>query len=286
MTAVRRLLIAAFVLLPGQAQAVVDPKIKSECMKAQDFVGCVKALSGTVESKTVDEVENLRVAMKQVADRLAFGTSLLESTETFRPVVDALALAKEKDPTSLAVKVAKKATDIYSLIRSGWQGRINGLTKNIIGEPAYSCIPTQRAIDQVNQEVGSKAIIPYSASKNREVDSLPTGFMAVCAEETVKANELKMIQFVAEILREGAASQSLINKHENERKKSYMEAEYSLWQQHLRENKELERWVKANPKLADQKRKEFNAANPPTNQAMPSYSETQPYLSKFKPPLD
>jgi len=28
--------------------AQVDPKIKSECMKAQDFVGCVKAMSGNL----------------------------------------------------------------------------------------------------------------------------------------------------------------------------------------------------------------------------------------------
>jgi len=43
---VRRLLIAAAVLLAGSAHAQVDPKIKAECMKAVDFQGCVKVLSG------------------------------------------------------------------------------------------------------------------------------------------------------------------------------------------------------------------------------------------------
>jgi len=53
---VRRLLIAAAVLLAGSAHAQVDPKIKAECMKAVDFQGCVKVLSG--DNKTNSSPQN------------------------------------------------------------------------------------------------------------------------------------------------------------------------------------------------------------------------------------
>ena len=41
-----RLLIAAAFVLAGPGLGQVDPTIKSECMKAVDFQGCVKTLSG------------------------------------------------------------------------------------------------------------------------------------------------------------------------------------------------------------------------------------------------
>jgi len=283
---VRRLLIAAAVLLAGSAHAQVDPKIKAECMKAQDFVGCVKALSGFTEIKTSGETENLRNAMKQVADRLEFGTSLIESNQTYRPLIDALALAKEKDSSSLAVKVATKATAIFSIIQSGWQARINASTVNIIGEKAYKCQPTQTAIDLVNIEVGSKAIVPYSSSKNKEVDSLPTGFLTVCAEETVKANERRMIQFVVAILREGSTSQSVITNYNDEVAKKQADSENTLWQNYLQENKTLQAWVKANPKMAEQKKRDFITSNPISAKQSAPFSSTLPNLSKFKPLLD
>jgi hypothetical protein len=49
--AVRRLFVAAVVLLAGPAQAQIDPKVKAECMKAVDFQGCVKALSGDIKTQ-------------------------------------------------------------------------------------------------------------------------------------------------------------------------------------------------------------------------------------------
>jgi len=284
--AVRRLLIAAAVLLTGPAHAQIDPKIKAECMKAQDFVGCIKALSGASEPKSIAESENLRNTMKQVADRLSFGTSLRESSEIFRPLVDALALAKEKEPSSLAVKVSTKASAIFSIIQSGWQARIDALTVNIIGESAYKCKPTQTAIDLVNQEVGTKAIVPFSSSRNKEVDSLPTGFLTVCSEETVKSNERRMINFVAEILREGSVPQSTIARYNDEAAKSLADLENRQWLDHLKENTKLQAWIKVNPKMAEQKKKEFIAASSTPPQKAASYSSTQPSLSKFNPLLD
>jgi hypothetical protein len=54
---VRRLLIAAAVLLGGPAMAQVDPKITETCMRAQDFAGCVQTLSGGLPPKQQKDAE-------------------------------------------------------------------------------------------------------------------------------------------------------------------------------------------------------------------------------------
>lgn len=41
----------AAVLLAGPAMGQIDPNIKNECMKAQDFVGCVKAMTGNLDNE-------------------------------------------------------------------------------------------------------------------------------------------------------------------------------------------------------------------------------------------
>jgi hypothetical protein len=41
----------AAALLAGPAMGQIDPKIKNECMKALDFVGCVKAMTGNLDNE-------------------------------------------------------------------------------------------------------------------------------------------------------------------------------------------------------------------------------------------
>jgi len=71
----RRLLTAtgaAAALLAGPVMAQVDPKIKSECMKAQDFVGCVKAMSGNIDLKPDESpITRLKEALRLLPDRLS-----------------------------------------------------------------------------------------------------------------------------------------------------------------------------------------------------------------------
>ena len=286
--AMRRLLIAAAVIVVSQVQltatAQIDPKIKAECMKAQDFVGCMKALSGNVELKNSSEVENLRTAMKQVADRISFGTSLRESNLFFQPVIDSLALAKEKEPNSLAVKSSSKAAELYGVVQGGWQARIDSYRG---GSESYSCRAVQSAIDRFNAIVGAKVIKPYSTVRNKEEDSLVGGFFDTdtCIKETALVNEGRMLAFVAGVLREGAIDPAAINKYESDRAEKIRLASFDAWQKHLESDPTLKQWAKINPKLAEQNRTKFNSENPPQLVSVPIYQETLVYISKFRPPL-
>jgi hypothetical protein len=285
----RRLLIAAAVIVASQVQlpafAQIDPKIKAECMKAQDFVGCMKALSGNVELKNSSEVENLRTAMKQVADRISFGTSLIESNLFFQPVIDSLALAKEKEPNSLAVKSSSKGAELYGVVRGGWYARIDSYQGRA---ESYSCRAIQTAIDRFNDIVGARVIKPYSAVRNKEEDSLAPGGIFdtdTCVKETALVNEGRMLAFVAGVLREGAIDPAAINKYESDRAEKIRLASFDAWQKNLESDPTLKQWAKINPKLAEQKRTKFNSENPPQLVSIPTYQETLIYLSKFRPPL-
>ena len=41
----------SFIALPSAIQANIDPKVTETCLKAEDFQGCVKSLSGQKEKK-------------------------------------------------------------------------------------------------------------------------------------------------------------------------------------------------------------------------------------------
>ena len=118
----KRFLLLALMLTAGNAYAQVDPKVAEQCKDARDFLGCVKAFI-TSAAQPDDGLTALRNAMKQVASRLAVGTSLRDSTDTFRPVVDQLALVESQFPDSLAVKNARLASDCLMLFKlPGMQG--------------------------------------------------------------------------------------------------------------------------------------------------------------------
>ena len=109
-----------FLLLPLlfalPAHAEISPEVKATCMEAKDFVGCVQALSGGARIESDDGLAALRRAMKQVAARLDSGTSLRDSSITFQPVIDQLAIVKLDYPDSLAVKASVKASELFDLL--------------------------------------------------------------------------------------------------------------------------------------------------------------------------
>jgi hypothetical protein len=83
---------AAAALLAGPVMAQIDPKIKSECMKAQDFVGCVKAMSGNLDL-TSDEspITKLKEALKLLPERLS-NTNSRDFTSNVQIFFDAVSL--------------------------------------------------------------------------------------------------------------------------------------------------------------------------------------------------
>ena len=98
-TQVLSIAISSLLLAAMPARTQVDPKVAEQCKDARDFVGCVKAFT-TPAAAPDDGLGGLRSAMKQVAGRLEAGTSLANSTNTFQPVVDQLAIVESQYPAA------------------------------------------------------------------------------------------------------------------------------------------------------------------------------------------
>ena len=283
----RALLLAAF-LVVTPVNAEISDDVKATCMDAKDFVGCVKALSGGVQIESDDGLNALRNSMKQVAARLESGTSLRDSSATFQPVIDQLALVKDEYSDSLAVKSAEKASNLFDILQSAWQGRINSLT-TAGGTTYYSCGPTGRGIKEFNDYVGSVVVKGYSVTREKELDlSKRSGLfnsISSCTGATVKYNERQLNRFVIGVLREGAVKPETIEKYEKDRSEAMRLANMEAWQQHLEKNPGLKAWAKANPKPAEAERQKYNRKNPQKKVSIPPYEATLEYLSKFNPPL-
>ena len=102
--------------------ANIDPKIAEICMKATDFQGCVKTMSGSNNNKS--SLEELQNVMKQVAARLENGVSLKTSTDAFRPLVDQLAIVKDSYPDNELVVKALKAQSLFGILQTYWYNSI------------------------------------------------------------------------------------------------------------------------------------------------------------------
>jgi len=256
-------------------------------MEAKDFVGCVQALSGGARIESDDGLAALRRAMKQVAARLDSGTSLRDSSITFQPVIDQLAIVKLDYPDSLAVKASVRASELFDLLQIAWQGRIDTLSTNRYGPNTYSCYPTANGIKSFTSSVGSTVVEGYSVARSKKMDLGKPGFLGMntCTELTVKHNERLMARFVIGVLNEGSVKPEAIEKYEADRAEKYRLANMSAWERHLDKNPGMKQWAAANPAMAATEQAKFNAKNPQKEVQIPEYSETLRYLSKFKPPL-
>ncbi len=112
----------SLITLPSSILANVDPKIAEICLKATDFQGCVKTMSGSTNNK--NSLEQLQNVMKQVAARLENGVSLKTSTDAFRPLVDQLAIVKDSYPDDELVVKALKAQSLFGILQTYWYNSI------------------------------------------------------------------------------------------------------------------------------------------------------------------
>ena len=282
----RALLLSTF-LVTSPAYAEISDEVKATCMNAKDFVGCVKALSGGVQVERDDGLNALRNSMKQVAARLESGTSLRDSSVTFQPVIDQLAIVKDEYPNSLAVKAAGKASALFDIVQGAWQSRINTLSTSQYAGIYYSCLPTANGIQSFNSYVGSTVVKGYSVRLGKEEDLSKGGFLGVnnCYESTVEYNERSLMRFVIGVLREGAIQPMAIKKYEQNRAETLRLANMEAWQKHLEKNPGLKAWSEANPKMAETERQKYNRKNPQQRVSIPPYEATLKYISKFNPAL-
>ena len=262
---------------------VISEDLKKICMDSRDFVGCVEVLGGGDSKKESDELKELRVSMKKVSARLFSGTSLRDSSLVFQPVVDSLALAADNYSEALAVRAASKASRLFDILQSAWQGRIDTLRVVDYGGTMYSCSPTQRGIDRMHYVIGSRAIMPSGRLKDSALRAILVG--GSCSEYAVKFWERSMLAFIAGVLKEGAVDPVEISRYEQDRQDLYRSANMDAWEKHLQKNSNLKAWAKANPAMASKEQVKFNRKNPQKEITIPAYHETLKFLSKFNPPL-
>jgi len=258
---IRQLIIFSFIVsqFPVVCLAQVNPKIAAQCKDARDFLGCVKAFSAPASSQVDDPLSPLRNAMKQVAERLSMGTSLRDSTITFQPVIDQLAIVETKYSDAFAVKEARKSSSMFNVLQSAWDTRIK-VARNLYGQIFYNCKALKLSAE-VFESVSGKSInwdyrkgVFGSDSCQVPQDQLPESYM---------------YRIIVSTLRDGSVSQEDIDKKAQEAKvaNEKWKNEQRLralepWDRYLEENPNIKAWVIKNPKLADQKRREWSEKNP------------------------
>ena len=147
----------------------------------------------------------------------------------------------------------------------------------------YSCSPTQRGIDRMHYEIGSRAVMTSGRLKDSALATILAG--GSCTESTVKFWERAMLTFVAGVLKEGSVDPAEISRYEQDRQNLYRSSNMEAWERNLQRNPNLRAWAEANPAIASKEQIKFNRKNPQKEVTIPAYSETLKYLSKFNPPL-
>jgi hypothetical protein len=270
----RRTLIALTALYAGSCFAQVDPKIAKQCKDARDFVGCVKAFS-TPATAPDDGLQDLRGAMKKVAARLAAGTSLSDSTLTFQPVIDSLALVESTKPDALPVREARRAANLFGIMQSAWDLQIKAkayrLSQYMQGEEIYECSVLKQAADAFDSAYGAP-IINWSFKKGLfgiSACRVPYGSLPVDY----------MYPIVRRILQEGSISPEEIAAKEAEQKARTEKArrESALqalgpWNRYLEENPGLKKWAEANPAAAEKEKERFLKKREATEPAKGGYN--------------
>ena len=250
---------AAAVLLTAPAWAQVDPKVAAQCRDARDFLGCVKAFT-TPASQPSDDLTGLRGAMKQVAARLSSGTNLRDSTITFQPVIDQLALVEGSFPESLAVQKASLASRLFNVMQSAWDLQIRAksyqLSEYMKGEDVYACEVLKQSVDAFNSAYGSSAI-NWSYTKG-------LFGLSICRVPYGQLPLDYMYPIVIRILNEGSISPAEIASREAQAKEADAKlkreeemARMEPWEKHLEKNPKLKEWVNSNPKVAEIEKAKF-----------------------------
>lgn len=239
--------------LPGRAQQV-EPKIHKLCIEAKDYSGCVKSMT-TAPTQDDDALMPLRNAMKQVAARLRSGTSLRDSTLTFQPVVDQLAVAQSFNSDSLAVDKARLASRMFDALQLAWDTRIK-VSRSLYGETFYNCKALKLTVENFNSIPGVTSIYWDYKKGLFGIDS--------CRVPYGQLPENYMMTAVARVLDEGSVSPSEIEAREKAQQdreaKAKREQELCAlgpWNRYLEENPGIKKWAVANQAAAEAAKEKF-----------------------------
>ena len=255
-SALSLLAISLFVLPASSWAESIDPKIHKQCKDARDYTGCVKAFTSPPPPSD-DGLSGLRAAMKQVSARIRSGFSLRDSTLFFQPLTDQLALVRSTYPGSLAVTNASKAEELFGIVQTAWQSRINTLSVGTYTGTMFSCSPTQQGVEAFNRVAGSQ-VVTYSVKGGL------FGLTIGCYASVGERHEAMMLSYVAGLLDNGSVSPEEIAEKEKAiaERRAQAAREYELcamgpWNRYLEENPEMKKWVQINPRAAKTAKEKF-----------------------------
>jgi hypothetical protein len=199
--------------------------------------------------------------MKQVASRLRAGTSLRDSTSTFQPVVDQLALVESSNPQDLAVVSARKASNLFNALQTAWGVRIRA-TQTVYGEKFYNCKILKMSANAFNSIAGADS---FSWNYKKGLFGID-----LCKVGYGQLPEDYMRPIVVRVLTEGSISPEEIAAREKaeEERTAKLKREQELcalgpWNRYLEENPNMKTWVSANPKAAAKAKEKY--INDPNN---------------------
>jgi len=255
----RFLAAAATLLMAAPVLAAPTPEVTAKCKDARDFQGCVKAFTSTAPAED-DALTPLRNAMKQVAARLRSGTSLRDSSEVFRPVVDQLAIIEGQYTDQLAVQKARLASRMFDALQIAWETRIKA-SSYLYGDTYYNCEALMKTVDLYNAIPGA----PYISWGMEKKGLFGAGF---CRVRPGELPEQYMVSKVVSVLGEGGISPAeiaaQIKAKEELESKAARERELCAmgpWNRYLEENPGMKKWATANPVAADAAKAKY-LANP------------------------
>lgn len=112
----------AAIALPTAVNANVDPQVAEMCMKAVDFQGCVKAMTG--QSEVFSKENELLNEIKKLPSRIS-NTSLRDLSGETRSFRDVLALSSPEEVGIELYQNAKKLDSAIDILYETWRRKVD-----------------------------------------------------------------------------------------------------------------------------------------------------------------
>ena len=112
----------AALALPTGVNANIDPKVAEMCMKAVDFQGCVKAMTG--QGDVIEKQNELLNEIRKLPSRIS-NTSLRDLSGETRSFRDALALSSPEKVGNELYQNAKKIDAAINILYKTWERKVD-----------------------------------------------------------------------------------------------------------------------------------------------------------------
>lgn len=201
-----------------------------------------------VAAPASDELSQLRSAMKQVASRLASGTSLRDSGAVFQPVIDAHAVVPASQQDTLAYQAAGMAIDLFNDTQAIWSARIQHASyASSLGhyQSSTACKYYQSMVNVAAARTGKVNAFRWSY-KNTGMFGVTCGWSS--------SPEVPSYRYTIGVLRNGATKPEAIANYTAKLTEAKRLAALGPWNRYLESNPGMRAWAKANPQLAEAKR--------------------------------